>query len=106
MNIGSGAISWSSKRQPTVALLTCEAKYIAQTQGTKEAVWLKSLFNKIERPISTSFVLSIHSMKAVIINCNNQGAATLAKNLLAHARSKHIDIQWHYQREKIEDGLV
>ncbi len=45
-------------------------------------------------------------MQAVIINCDNQGAATLAKNPLAHARSKHIDIKWHYQREKIEDRSV
>lgn len=51
-NVGSGAISWSSKRQPTVALSTCEAEYMGQTQATKEAVWLRSLLNEIERPIS------------------------------------------------------
>lgn len=105
-NIGSGAVSWSSKLQLTVALSTCEAEYMGQTQATKEAVWLKSLLNEIERPISTPVAPSIHSMQAVIINCDNQGAAALAKNPLAHARSKHIDIQWHYQREKIEDGSV
>ncbi len=113
-NVGSGVISWSSKRQPTVALSTCEAEYMGQTQTTKEAVWLRSLFNKIERPISikdpqnatTLSTPSIHSMQADIINCDNQGAAALAKNLLAHARSKHIDIQWHYQQEKIEDRSV
>lgn len=105
-NIGSRAISWGSKRQPTLALSTCKAEYMGQTQATKEAIWLKSLLNEIERPISTPVAPSIHSMQAVIINCDNQGAAALAKNPLAHARSKHIDIQWHYQREKIEDGSV
>lgn len=112
-SIGSGAISWSSKRQPTVALSTCEAEYMGQTQATKEAVWLKSLLNEMERPIPIQYpnnitpsAPSFHSMQAVIINCDSQGAAALAKNSQAHARSKHIDINWHYQREKIEDGSV
>jgi hypothetical protein len=39
-NIDSGAISWSSKRQPTVALSSCKAEYMSQTQATKEAIWL------------------------------------------------------------------
>jgi hypothetical protein len=39
-NIGSAAISWSSKRQPTVSLSSCEAEYIGQTNATKEAMWL------------------------------------------------------------------
>jgi hypothetical protein len=42
-NIGSSAISWSSKRQPTIALSTCEAEYMAQTVATKEAIWLRQL---------------------------------------------------------------
>jgi hypothetical protein len=42
-NVGSGAISWSSKRQPTIALSTCEAEYQAQTQALKEAIWLRQL---------------------------------------------------------------
>ena len=46
------------------------------------------------------------SFSAVIIYCDNQGAIALAKNPESHARSKHIDIQWHYQREKIEDGSI
>lgn len=44
-NIGSGAISWSSKRQSTISLSSCEAEYVAQTQAAKEAIWLRSLFN-------------------------------------------------------------
>ena len=56
-NIGSGAISWSSKRQPTVSLSTCEAEYVAQTQATKEAIWLRSLLSQLlhdkEEPSAT-----------------------------------------------------
>ena len=46
-NIGSGAISWSSKRQLTVALSTCEAEYMAQTVAAKEAIWFRQLFQDL-----------------------------------------------------------
>ena len=119
-NVGSGAISWSSKRQPTVALSSCEAEYMGQTQATKEAVWLSSLLDQLSAPQvpgihslqtqSTSVALAClptsFALNAIIIHCDNQGAIALAKNPQAHARSKHIDIQWHYQREKIEDKSV
>ena len=113
-NVGSGAISWQSKRQPTVALSTCEAEYMAQTQATKEAVWLKELLRELDCPASRDPSLAlishnnsdIYALNAVIIHCDNQGAVALAKNPQFHARSKHIDIQYHYQREKIEDGTV
>ena len=90
--IGSGAISWQSKRQPTVALSTCEAEYIGQTQATKEAVWLKRLLDQLN-PQEHRY--------AVIIFCDNQGAMALAKNPQFHARTKHIDIQHHYVREQV-----
>lgn len=53
-NLGSGAISWSSKSQPTVALSSCEAEYMGQTQAIKEAVWLKSLLDQLNPEDSTS----------------------------------------------------
>ena len=98
-NIGSGAISWSSKRQPTVALSSCEAEYMGQTQAAKEAIWLKSLLAQLDSS-------SAKGVYAVIIHCNNQGAIALATNPESHSQSKHIDIQWHYQREQIDDGSV
>ena len=109
-NVGSGAISWSSKRQPTtVALSSCEAEYMRQTQATKEPVWLKLLLQELNSPSSidvTGNPATHHTIRSVIIHCDNQGAIALRKNPQANARSKHIDIQWHYQREKIEDETV
>lgn len=70
---------------------------MGQAQATKEAVWLKSFLNKMERPISIQYpnnitpsAPSFHSVHAVI-NGNNQGAAALARNLQAHAKNKHTD---------------
>lgn len=95
-NLGSGAITWSSKRQPTISLSTCEAEYIGQTQATKEAVWLRNLLRE----------LGHEQLQATVIFGDNQGAIALAKNPQFHGRSKHIDTQWHYVREKIGDNTV
>ncbi len=73
---------------------------MGQTQATKEAIWLKSLLAQLD---SSSADKGVH---AVIIHCDNQGAIALAKNPESNARSKHIDIHWRYQRERIEDGSV
>jgi len=45
--MGSGAIFWSSKRQPTIALLTTKAEYTATTQATKEAIWMTKLMKEL-----------------------------------------------------------
>ena len=92
-DVGSSAISWSSKRQPTVALSTCEAEYIGQTQAIKEAIWLRGLLNQLNS--------KDQAIKAVMIYCDNQGAMALAKNPQFHARIKHINIQHYYVREQV-----
>jgi hypothetical protein len=98
-HIGSGAISWSSKRQATVSLSSCEAEYIGQTNATKEAIWLKRFlaqvnFDKFGPPVAT------------IIYCDNQGAMALAKNPQFHGRTKHIETHHHFVREKVASGEV
>lgn len=97
-NVGSAAISWSSKRQATVALSTCEAEYIGQTQATKEAIWLRSLL--------TSLQPNSNALETVIIYGDNQGAIALAKDPRSHGRTKHIEIGNHFCREKVADKTV
>jgi hypothetical protein len=57
-------ISWSSKLQPSVALLTCEAEYIGQANATKEAIWLKRLLNKVRPELGLQ-------AQATVIYCDN-----------------------------------
>jgi hypothetical protein len=97
-NVGSGAISWSSKRQTVVALSSCEAEYMGETQATKEAVWLRSLLKEL--------LANKEEPTATIIFGDNQGAIALAKNPQFHSRTKHIAIQHHFVREKQADGKV
>ena len=97
-SIGSAVISWSSKLQPTVALSSCEAEYIGQTNAAKEALWLRRLLDEIQPESANN--------QATVIYCDNQGAIALAKNPQFHARTKHIDIQHHFVREKVNEGAV
>lgn len=90
-----GAITWTSKRQQSVLLSTLESEYIAASEGTKEAVWLNRLFSEIA-PLKTVPVLLV----------DNAGAIKLAKNPSFYKRSKHIDIRYHFVRERIQEGQI
>lgn len=92
---------------------------MGQTQAIKDAVWLKFLLDQLNPKDSTPLIrndsqtailpsedTSPYALNATIIYCDNQGAIALAKNPESHACSKHIDIQWHYQREKVADGSI
>jgi hypothetical protein len=70
---------------------------MAATKATKEAIWLKSLLIGLV-PMATSSPITIY--------CNNQGAIALADNPLHYERSKHIDIQYHYVREAIQNHKI
>jgi len=85
--IGGRAISWSSKRQPTIALSTMEAEYMENTQATKEAMWITKLMMDLGY---------MEDKKVMVIRCDNQGAISLTKNPTHHARTKHIDVQHHF----------
>ena len=82
--LGSGPISWSSKRQTLVTTSTCEAEYVASCHATKEAVWLHRLLELLG-----------HKQATTTIHSDNAGSITLT-NPTFHARSKHIDVQFHY----------
>lgn len=98
-HLGSAAISWSSKRQPTVTLSSCEAEYIGQTNATKEAIWLQTFLQQIQPDLH-------NGLSATIIYGDNQGAIALAKNPQFHNRTKHIETQHHFVREKVAEGKV
>ena len=91
------AISWSSKKQPSVALSSTEAEYMAAAAAAKEATWLKVLFSEIKLSLMCTPV------KLLI---DNQSAMSLAKNATFHDRTKHIAIRHHYIREKVDEGEI
>ena len=93
---GIGAISWSSKKQNVIALSSTEAEYVAQTHAAKEAMWIRSFISEIQGG----------GREPLTILCDNQGAIALAKDNKYHARTKHINLRYHFICEAVEDGKI
>eukprot|EP00253_Pinus_taeda_P018476 PITA_18476 len=93
--LAGGAISWMSKLQETVALSTTEAEYIAASDSSKEAIWLKGLLDEIGR-----------TREKVDVLCDSQSAIHLATNPAYHSITKHIDVRYNFLRHVIEGGKV
>ena len=89
-------ISWSSRKQGSIAQSTAEAKYIATSDACKEAVWLRKL-------ISNLFGGKLDS---TIIQCNNQSFIKLLENPVFHDRSKHIEMRYHFIRDLVQRGAM
>jgi hypothetical protein len=74
--IEGGAISWSSKQQPTITLSTTKVEYMANTQATKEAISIAKMVMDLKY---------MEEKKVMVIQCNNQGVISLTKNPTHHA---------------------
>jgi hypothetical protein len=96
------SIAWSSKRQRTIATSTVEAEYIALCTGAKQAVWLRGLFIELGQ----DKFLSKAPGKPVLLYGDNQGALALVENPENHARTKHIDVQYHYIRHLVGNKSI
>jgi len=96
---GRGAISWYSKRQPTIALSTTEAEYISLCASVQEALFLRSLLKEVNIPLPPS-------PTPITIYEDNQSCMALAANPVHHARTKHIDIKYHFIRDHIDKGDI
>jgi hypothetical protein len=94
-NLFGGAISWMRKRHVVVALSTTEVEYMATTHASKEQVWLQRLCSGIGLV-----------QQAIKIECGSRSAIFLAKNPTYHSKTKHIDIQYHFVRDMIEENKV
>ena len=81
------AISWRSCLKDCMASSTTEAKYVAASDASKEAIWLARLVRD----------LGIHEVP--VLHCDSQSAIALAKNPVFHSKSKHIEVRYHVIRD-------
>jgi hypothetical protein len=94
--MAGGPVTWSSKRQATVALSTVEAEYVAMSRCAQQMVWMHSWLGEVE----------IDCTLPGVIKGDNRGAIALSKNTKDHGKVKHIDIRHHYIRELIKSGAI
>ena len=92
--MGSGAISWVSKKQPIVALSTAEVEYVAATATACQAVWMRKMLRS----------LCQEQAKGTVIYCDNSSTIALSKNYVFHKRTKHIETKFHYIKELVNNG--
>jgi len=90
-----GAISWNSKRQPTVALSSAEAEYMAISATSQEALWLQNLEFDCEKSSGITKIFS-----------DSNSAIDLASTTGYKARTKHIDIRHHFIRQLVQQKQI
>ncbi|GJW57438.1 retrovirus-related pol polyprotein from transposon TNT 1-94, partial [Tanacetum coccineum] len=93
--LGKRLVSWSSKRQKSVAISSTEAEYIALSRCCAQVLWMRSQL--------TDYGLGFNKIP---IYCDNKSVIALCCNNVQHSRSKHIDIRFHFIKEQVENGIT
>ncbi|GJZ54728.1 retrovirus-related pol polyprotein from transposon TNT 1-94 [Tanacetum coccineum] len=93
--LGDRLVSWSSKRQKSIAISSTEAEYIAMSGCCAQILWMRSQL--------TDYGLGFNKIP---MYCDNKSAIALCCNNVQHSRSKHIDIRFHFIKEQVENGVV
>lgn len=96
MYIGCTPISWSSRKQTSVARSSTEAEYRALADSCSELMWISSLLSE----------LGVKVNQQPVIYCDNLGAKSLSSNPVFHTRMKHIALAFHFVREQVQKGLL
>ncbi|XP_019089054.1 PREDICTED: uncharacterized protein LOC109127914 [Camelina sativa] len=94
--VGGNLVTWKSKKQKVVSQSSAESEYRAMKKLTNELTWLKGLLKD----------LGVESDQPITMHCDNKAAIHIATNSVFHERTKHIEVDCHKVREKIEEGVV
>ena len=94
--MGSGAISWASKKQHVVTLSTIEAELVAAATSAYQAIWLRRILEELQ----------FYQHGPIIIHCDNSSTIKLFKNPVLHGRNKHIDVRYHFLRNLVAEKTI
>nr|GFA77369.1 ribonuclease H-like domain, reverse transcriptase, RNA-dependent DNA polymerase [Tanacetum cinerariifolium] len=93
---GESPITRCTQKQPTMALSSCESKFLAATGAACQALWLKRLLSELDGWKEERITLKVDNISAI----------ALVRNPVFHGRSKHIDIRYHFIQECVENGHI
>jgi hypothetical protein len=94
--LGDSLVSWLSKKQGSISLLTIEAEYIATATCCTQVLWM----------IQTLANLEVKYTTPIPIHYDNTSAISVSTNLVFHSKTKHIPIKYHFLREKVTNTVV
>ena len=94
--LGTNLVSWSARKQSTVSRSSTEAEYKAIANATAEVMWIQTLLCEI----------GVKSPNAAKLWCDNLGATYLSSNPVFHARTKHIDVDYHFVRDRVKQKFL
>ena len=94
--LGSSPVSWKSKKQGTVSRSSSEAEYRAMSTVASEITWVVRLLAD----------LGLQNLQPVTLHCNSQSSLHIDHNSVLHDRTKHIEADCHFTREKVMKGLI
>lgn len=94
--IQGNLVTWRSKKQSVVARSSAEAEYRAMAHGVCEILWLKKILEELKRPLEMSMKLY----------CDNKATISIAHNPVQHDRTKYVEIDRHFIKEKLEAGII
>jgi hypothetical protein len=93
--LGSSLVSWSSRKQSSVAQSTTEAEYVAATSCSSQLLWITYTMSDFGEEYTH-----------VPLQCDNTSAISIAKNLLIHSKTKHKEVRYHFLRDNVEKGKI
>ena len=94
--VGGNLVSWRSKKQPVVARSSAEAEFRSMAHGVCELLWLRTMLAELGYPIC----------EPMNLYCDNKAAISIAHNPVQHDRTKHIEVDRHFIKEKLHQGLI
>lgn len=94
--VGGNLVTWRSKKQKVVALSSAEAEFRGIARGLTEILWLRKIMAEIGFP----------AQKACELMCDNKAAISISENPVQHDRTKHVEVDRHFIKEKLEGGLI
>ena len=94
--VGGNLMTWRSKKQKVVALSSAEAEFWGVAKGITEVLWLRKLLTELGYTLT----------KSCELYCDNQAAINIFENLVQHDRTKHVEVDKHFIKEKLEAEVI